>query len=170
MKFNKFRVPKSSLLNKLADIDENGNYSSPIKSKGKWFAMLIACLSGGWVNIAKIVTDSSALALKIAIWYSLARRQFGSPEKLLMDYSSHQVRIFPMLAENLTYFVAAMKTYEIWQENLPHLLDEKNWWSELCHGLSSAAKAFNSWSSHKIILECWRACGGHGFSHFAVIG
>jgi len=75
-----------------------------------------------------------------------------------------------MLAENIAYFTAAMKTYDIWQENLPNLLDEKNRRSELCHGLSSASKAFNSWSSHKITLECRRACGGHGFSHFAIIG
>ena len=89
MKFNWFRVPKTALLNWLGDIDENGNYSSPIESKGKRFGMLIACLSGGRVNLAKIVNDASAICLKIAIWYSLARKQFGKPEKLLIDYPSH---------------------------------------------------------------------------------
>lgn len=50
-------MPKSSLLNKLGDVDDAGNYTSPIESKGKWFGMLVACLTGGWVNIAKITND-----------------------------------------------------------------------------------------------------------------
>jgi len=53
---------------------------------------------------------------------------------------------------------------------LPFLLDEKNRRTELCHGLSSAAKAFNSWSSHLAVQESRRSCGGHGFSHYAMIG
>lgn len=47
IKFNHFRCPKSSLLNRLGDMDDAGNYSSPIESKGKRFGMLLACLSGG---------------------------------------------------------------------------------------------------------------------------
>lgn len=74
MKFNKFRIPKTALLNKLADIDDAGNYSSPIESKGKRFGMLIACLSGGRVNISRIVNDQSGLMLKIAIRFALSRR------------------------------------------------------------------------------------------------
>jgi len=75
-----------------------------------------------------------------------------------------------MYAENIAYSLAALKTAEIWVENLPRLLDEKNRRTELCHGLSSAAKAFNTWSSHNINLECRRACGGNGFSHYAGFG
>ena len=89
MRFNKFWVPKTALLNKLGDVDENGNYNSPIQSKGKWFGMLIACLTGGRVNISRISNDVSGLALKIALWYSIAWKQFGSPEKMLIDYPSH---------------------------------------------------------------------------------
>lgn len=74
MKFNNFWVPKTSLLNRLADIDDAGNYSSPIESKGKWFGMLIACLSGGRVNISRIVNDQSGLVLKIAIRFALSWR------------------------------------------------------------------------------------------------
>lgn len=72
-----------------------------------------------------------------------------------------------MVAENFTYLIGALKVFEIWEENLPKLLDEKNRRTELCHGLSSASKAFNSWSSHNITLECWRACGGLGYSHYS---
>ena len=30
--FDKIRIPKENLLNRLADVDENGSYVSPIKS------------------------------------------------------------------------------------------------------------------------------------------
>jgi len=56
--------------------------------------------------------------------------------------------LFKHFGEQLTNYVSAIKVNEIWQDNLPHLLDEKNRRTELCHGLASAAKAFNSWSSH----------------------
>jgi len=75
-----------------------------------------------------------------------------------------------MYAENISYLTAAVWVMEIWVENLPKLHDEKNRRTELCHGLSSASKAFNTWSAHNITLECWRACGGNGFSHHSGFG
>ena len=59
---------------------------------------------------------------------------------------------------------------DIWLDNLPNLLDEKNRRTELCHGLSSAAKAVTSEISMEIAIECRRACGGNGFSNFAPFG
>jgi len=170
MKLSNLRVPKTALLNKIGDIDDQGNYSSPIQSKGKRFGMLIAALTGGWVNVPWIATEQSFVTLSIALRYSLTRKQFGNPEVQIIDYPLQQYRLFKLYAENITYWISALKVNEIWQENLPNLLDEKNWRSELCHGLSSAAKAFNSWASHNTIQECRRSMGGHGFSHFSMIG
>lgn len=53
---------------------------------------------------------------------------------------------------------------------MPNLLDEKNWRTELCHGLTSAAKAVTSEKSLEISSECWRACGGNGFSAYSLFG
>lgn len=53
----------------------------------------------------------------------------------------------------MTNYVSALKVNDIWQDNLPNLFDEKNRRTELCHGLSSASKSFNSWSSHLAIQE-----------------
>lgn len=57
IKFTDFYIPKFALLNRFADIDANGNYTSSVESKGKWFAMHIACLSGGRVNVPKCAGD-----------------------------------------------------------------------------------------------------------------
>lgn len=87
-----------------------------------------------------------------------------------MDYSSHQYRLFTMYAEMMAYYISSTKVRDIWLDNLPNLLDEKNRRTELCHGLSSAAKALTSEKMMDISLECRRACGGNGFSHFNVFG
>ena len=73
-----------------------------------------------------------------------------------------------MIAQCFTYFSGAMRTFEIWKDNLPMLLDEKNRRTELCHGLSSASKAFNSWFSQATIFECRRMCGGLGYSQWSM--
>ena len=95
--------------------------------------------------IMRNTIEQSFMALKIALNYALARKQFGSPEKPIIDYSGHQVRLLPLYAQSLVYFIASRKMKKIWHENLPNLLNEKNKRSELCHGLSSVGKAIHTW-------------------------
>jgi acyl-CoA oxidase len=73
----------------MGDVDDEGNYSTTIESEGKRFAMHIACLSGGRVTISRLAIDQAILCLSIALRYGLARKQFGNPEKQLMDYPLH---------------------------------------------------------------------------------
>lgn len=53
----------------------------------------------------------SKLGLDIAVRYSLSRRQFapspGMPESLLLDYSSHQIRLLPLIAKAYALDIAA---------------------------------------------------------------
>lgn len=112
--FKNFRVPKTALLNKIGDVNEKGEYISNFESSGKRFGLHIASLTGGRVNIARLTTDQALLALKIALRYGLVRKQFGSPEKSLLDYPMHQFRLFTRLAENLNYWIASRRVTEIW--------------------------------------------------------
>ncbi|CAI2360392.1 unnamed protein product [Moneuplotes crassus] len=57
---------------------------------------------------------------------------------------------------------------KMWSVNLPKLLDEDNPQTEVCHALSSSMKAFISWSSQSTIDETRKACGGHGYSYYAL--
>jgi hypothetical protein len=66
--------------------------------------------------------------------------------------------------------IGAIKVRDIWLDNLPNLLDEKNRRTELCHGLSSAAKAISSEKAIEISNECRRACGGNGMSLYSNFG
>lgn len=78
--------------------------------------------------------------------------------------------MFPKLASEIISYVGANRLIGIWTNNLPKLYDEGNRGNELCHGLSSALKAFNSWNAHEDLYECRRSMGGNGFSYHALIG
>ena len=67
-------------------------------------------------------------------------------------------------------YFAGDKTLNIWQTNLPRLLDPENRNSEVCHALSSAMKAINAWNSHRTLQECREACGGLGYSQYSGFG
>lgn len=57
----------------------------------------------------------------------------------------------------------------IWEANLPKLLQEKNRVTNLCHGLSSNTKAFVAWDVNDSIADLRRACGGFGYAKYSII-
>lgn len=78
--FNNYRIPKDNLLSKTGDIDEHGNYSSPIKDNRKRLGASLGALSGGRVNICTLAYVALSKAITIATRYSAARKQFGPEE------------------------------------------------------------------------------------------
>jgi acyl-CoA oxidase len=102
IRFDGVRVPRTALLNRFADVREDGTYVSDIENANRRFFTMLGtlvqgrvCVGGGGLNAAKV-------ALTIAIRYGLRRRQFEATtegeEDLLLDYGQHQRRLFPLLA------------------------------------------------------------------------
>lgn len=172
MMFNNYRVPRETLLNKFGDVTPEGVYTSTIKSEGKRFANSIASLTGGRVIMSRIANEHGLNALTIALRYAAVRRQFGptGKETLLLDYPLHQSRLIPRFADHFINFIAGSRLIGIWLENLPKLLVEGNNVTTLCHGLSSNMKSWCAWDVQDTIAECRRACGGNGYSHYALFG
>ena len=170
IKFENYRIPRESLLNRFADVCEKGNYSSSIADEGKRFANSISSLSGGRVAICRMTAELSLQSLSIATRYGAVRRQFGpgDEEVLLLDYPLHQYRLFTRFAEHFVHYIGANRLVKMWGDNLPKLLNEGNVQTEVCHALSSNLKAFAGWSSQSTIDECRKACGGHGYSYYSL--
>lgn len=168
--FKKFRIPREGLLNRFGDVSEDGVYTTPIENDGKRFANSIASLSGGRVAICRMAPELSLFSLTIALRYAGVRRQFGPSgnESLLLDYPLHLYRLVPRFAEHFVNLVGANRLVKMWGENLPKLLEEGNVKTEVCHALSSNLKAFVSWNSQETIAEWRKACGGNGYSHYAL--
>uniref|UniRef100_A0A1L8EG58 Acyl-coenzyme A oxidase n=2 Tax=Haematobia irritans TaxID=7368 RepID=A0A1L8EG58_HAEIR len=167
--FNNYRIPKDNLLSKTGDIDEQGNYSSPIKDSRKRLGASLGALSAGRVNICNLANVALGKAITIATRYSAARKQFGpdetSEEWAVIEYQSQQYRLFPHLAT-----AYAIHVFSMWLgiENVE--MTKRSFMGEdtssvgmEIHAVSSAGKPTCTWAARDGIQECREACGGHGY-------
>lgn len=159
--FDNVRVPVENLLNRYGSIDENGQYQSPIQNPSKRFFTMLGALVGGRVSVALGSNTAAKKALDIAIRYALKRRQFKTlsdeQETLLLDYPTHQERLFPLLAKSyaLTFALETLRRKFVKSA----ALDDKREVEALAAGL----KSYASWHAIDTIQECREACGGKGY-------
>ena len=102
--FRDHRVPRESLLNALADVSPEGEYSSPISSPAARFGATVGGLTTGRVLIASAAVEGAKLAAVIALRYSARRPQFGNV--IVLDYLTHANRLAPALAAAYGYHLA----------------------------------------------------------------
>ncbi len=157
--FDQVRVPMANLLNKFGDVDQEGNYSSPIESEGRRFFTMLGTLVGGRVCVPLAGLSAAKNGLAVAIKYAARRRQFGAEgeqEKLLLDYPSHQRRLIPRLA----------KAYAV-NFALHHLVlrfsNKTEEDSREIETLAAALKSYATWFTSDTLQECREACGGKGY-------
>ena len=100
--FDGVRVPRRALLNRFADVSEDGVYESTIDNPNRRFFTMLGTLVQGRVCVGGAGINAAKVALAIAVKYADRRRQFEatSPdeEQLLLDYGIHQRRLLPLLA------------------------------------------------------------------------
>ena len=116
--FRNTRVPKTELLNRFAEVTDDGQYRSAIKSDNSRFFTMIGTLVNGRITLALAANNMAKSALTIAVRYAARRRQFGGgiQETLLLDYPATQRRLMPLLA-NAYAFDFAVKSLARIREN-----------------------------------------------------
>jgi acyl-CoA oxidase len=158
--FNRVRVPRENLLNRFAEVDENGQYSSPIEKPSKRFFAMLGTLIGGRVGVPSAALSASKTALTIAIKYGEKRRQFGADDReetRLLDYKTHQRRLMPLLSKAYALDFALKDLLAQYVRDLN--LEDKRELEALAAGL----KSFSTWNATHTIQECREACGGQGY-------
>ena len=75
--FDNVRIPRVNMLNKFTDVDENGNYSSPVKNLNNRFFTVTEKLLSGRICIASFCVGSARACLYIAIRYAKQRLTTG---------------------------------------------------------------------------------------------
>ncbi len=163
--FTGVRIPRTNLLNRYGDVDENGVYSSPIASPGRRFFTMVGTLVQGRVSLDGASTVASKLALTIAIRYASERRQFaagGGDEVVLLDYQRHQRRLLPRLATTYAMSFAHEQLLEKFHAVFSGEHDSDEDRQDL-ETLAASLKAFSTWSALETIQEAREACGGAGF-------
>lgn len=163
--FDQVRIPRTNLLNRYGDVDENGTYSSPIASPGRRFFTMLGTLVQGRVSLDGSCVNASKMALQIAVTYGNQRRQFASPgqqETVLLDYQRHQRRLIPLIAT--TY--AQSFSHEVLLEKFDAVFsgeDDTDESRQDLETLAAALKPLSTWHALHTLQECREACGGQGF-------
>ena len=160
------RVPRENLLNKYADVAEDGTYSSPIENPGRRFFTMLGTLIRGRVTVGGSAGAAARVALDIATRYALERRQFEAPgdenEVLIMDYLVHQRRLFPLIAKSYALQFAqnelVAKCHELQTSDDPDAEEQRELESR-----AAGLKAANTWHATRAIQEAREACGGAGY-------
>lgn len=165
LSFDHVRIPRTNLLNKYGDVDENGTYTSPIDSPGRRFFTMLGTLVQGRVSLDGASSWASALGLYIAITYATQRRQFDGAdgqEVVLLDYGKHQRRLLPRLATTYAQIFAHDEFLQKFDGVFSGRTDTPDDREDL-ETLAAALKPLSTWHALDTLQEAREACGGAGY-------
>ena len=157
--FDHVSIPQDNLLDRFAQIDEKGGYTSQIANPSKRFFTMLGTLVGGRIGIPLAALSGAKSGLTIAIRYAHKRRQFGEPtkpEQLIIDYQTHQKRLMPLLANVYALDFALKYLTERYLDQDPNESRE-------IEALAAGLKAYCTWNTTKTLQTCREACGGNGY-------
>ncbi len=157
--FDQVRIPRENLLNRFGDVTEAGEYASSIASSSRRFFTMLGTLVGGRISVSAASTSAAKTALTIAVRYAFRRHQFGpagQPEQLIIDYPTHQKRLFPLLANAYAYDFAQKYLVERYKARTEEDSHEVEF-------LAAGIKAMSTWNCTHTIQTCREACGGKGY-------
>ncbi|GAB3429326.1 acyl-CoA dehydrogenase family protein [Actinophytocola sediminis] len=160
------RVPREALLNRYADVAEDGSYTSPIESDGRRFFTMLGTLVRGRISIAGSAGSATQRALTIGVRRAETRRQFRRPddsgEIVLLDYLAHQRKLLPALATTYALHFA--------QEDLVGMLHDVHTGAvpddraqRVLESRAAGVKAVATWHATATIQTVREACGGAGY-------
>lgn len=115
-----------------------------------------------------------ARAVTVAVRYTTIRRQFKDKDDLMseletsvLDYSTVQIRVLPLLATTFALHYTGLKMREVFWSTRRNI--EKGDFSGLAdlHSMSSGLKSLCTELAANGIEICRRAMGGHGFGGYS---
>jgi acyl-CoA oxidase len=169
LSFDEVRVPRKALLDRFAEITDDGEYFSRIENPDKRFFTMLGTLVQGRISISGAGISASKLALVIAVHYAERRRQFGPPdedgEAVLFDYRAHRRRLLPRLARTYALHAAQQGLIQGLHDAFGDFVEEEEPGRDRRELEVAAAgiKAASTWHTTDTVQECREACGGAGY-------
>ncbi|KAF2185589.1 acyl-CoA oxidase [Zopfia rhizophila CBS 207.26] len=166
MLFDHYRVPKSAMLSRYAEVnDETG----ALKRRGHPAVVYgsLTFVRGQIIMHARLIL---ARAVTIAARYCAVRRQFQDrdavrdvDEMKVLDYPTVQIRILPLLATTFALHYTGEMMYNLYHRSRESV--EKCDFEPLAelHSASSGLKSLCTMLTADGIETCRRAMGGHGY-------
>lgn len=156
--FDGIRVPRTALLDRFAEIGDDGVYRSDIPDPDRRFFTTIGTLVGGRIGVGAAAVNAAKSAITIAIRYAHRRRQFGpshDAETLLIDYPLHQQRLIPRLAATYAYDFAFRSLIDDFAGGAVNQRE--------IEARAAGLKAFATWHAVDAVGAARQACGGQGY-------
>ena len=173
--FDHVRVPRENLLNRYADVAEDGTYRTPIENQTARFFTMLGTLVQGRISVAAGSGSATKVALAIALRYGEVRRQFsapGSPDEIaVLDYLAHQRKLLPALAKTYAIHFAQGELIAGLHDTTPAIdapLDANGLPAvhpdrRALEATAAGVKAIATWHATATIQACREACGGAGY-------
>lgn len=171
--FDHYRVPRENLLNRFADVSATGEYTSDIDSPNARFFTMLGALVRGRVTVGAAAGAATRTALTIGTKYAHLRRQFAPddslPEKKLIEYRQHRIRLLPRIARSYGLQFATNLLVKRIHDLEAEGLDRANLTSEQARDLreaeahAAALKVANTAHATDAIQEMREATGGAGY-------
>lgn len=159
IQFHNVVIPKENMLDRFAQINDEGAFESPIPSDNRRFFTMLGTLVGGRIGIPRSALVAAKSGLTIAIKYGDKRRQFGpegGSEVPILNYRIHQRRLLPYLAK-------AYGLHFGLQYLTQRFIDKTEGEMQEIEALAAGMKAYTTWSTRDTLQECREACGGKGY-------
>ncbi len=158
--FDHVRVPRTELLNRFAQVEADGSYTSTIKNPAARFFTTLGTLVGGRISVGHSALSIAKSGISITLRYASRRRQFGAaegqPETILLDYPAHQRRLLPLLANAYALDFTFKHLTRLALTTSPEEFRR-------VETLAAALKAFSTWNTTHTLQTGREACGGEGY-------
>ncbi|WP_435082932.1 acyl-CoA dehydrogenase family protein [Gordonia hongkongensis] len=166
--FDNVRIPAENLLNRYADVAEDGSYSSPIENTNRRFFTMLGTLIRGRVSVAATAGAAGRKALALSTRYGLIRKQFEAPEGTdeitVMDYLGHQRKLLPLIAKSYAIGFAQNEIVDELHEVQSVAPDDSDAGRQRqLEGQAAGLKAYATWHASHAINVSREACGGAGY-------
>ncbi|KAH7659380.1 Acyl-CoA oxidase protein [Dioscorea alata] len=163
LRFDHVHIPRDQMLMGLSQVTKEGKYLKSDVPRQLAY--------GTMVYVRQAIVSDASLALSratcIAVRYSAVRRQFGShdggPESQVLDYTTQQSRLFPLLASAYAFrFVGDWLNWLYMDVNRRLQANEFSTLPEV-HACTAGLKSLTTSVTADGIEECRKLCGGHGY-------
>ncbi|KAJ3319820.1 acyl-Coenzyme A oxidase [Boothiomyces sp. JEL0866] len=157
--FTNVRIPAENILNKYADIDENGVLKCSIKSRRARFLVVADQLLAGRLCIAAMSIGGTKKCLNIAFRYAASRLTVGPTGKSdtpILNYQLQQNALVPLLTRTiaLNFGFCYIKQYWATHTEAQH--------SEIVR-LCCVIKPLITWNFERVASISRERCGGQGY-------